>query len=73
MTRLDKEPRIIQYATDLGLEPSQRPVTQIVDYCLTKIESWLPEVSSHSTRTIGAVNLRYAALDGGASSGLAPP
>lgn len=49
MTRLDKAPQIIQYATDLGLEPSRRPVMQIVDYCLTKIESWLPEVSSHTS------------------------
>lgn len=46
MTKLDREPQIIQYAEDLGLESSQRPVKQIVDYCLSKIESWMSSFPS---------------------------
>jgi len=42
MGRLDQEPEIIQLAIDLGLDGRERPVSEVVEYCLRKIESWMP-------------------------------
>ena len=53
MTKLDREPKIIQYAADLGLEWSQQPVTQIVEFCLAKIAAWMS--SYPSAKSVGEI------------------
>lgn len=42
MARLDRDPKILALAADLGLDPRRNPVAEIVGYCSRRVESWLP-------------------------------
>lgn len=65
MSKLDEEPLVRQMAHDLGLDWRKRPVQQVVDYCLCKVEGWFPEGKPpESVRELqelvrGKVNLKF--------------
>ncbi len=56
MTRLDREPRVVRLAEELGLEWSNQPVSKIVDHCLEQIASWLSDGSA--ARTVRDIEAR---------------
>ncbi len=49
MSRLDRESDIVQLASDLEVEWQSQPVSNIVKFCLKKINRWVAETDPPTT------------------------